>query len=184
MKIERPLAWLYSIKPLPLLISNLCFFGFIALAHGGYALVTAFVEEPGAPQPVPIWIAATSAAVSSVCALAGLAALLKSPVALRVLMLQAVVLLAYGAWMLWFSLDIVIHGVPKDTAFAWNPMIFALVVTYPPFLWLRLHPGLVAARPGLRLLPFVFMLASFVISGFAMWRMIQMFTAPPPGMGP
>lgn len=184
MTIERVLVWLYSIKPLPLLVSNLFLFGFIALAHGGYALVTAFVEEPGAPQLVPIWFAATSAAVSCVSALASLVALLKSSAAQRVLMLQAVVLLAYGAWMLWFSLDIVIHGAPKDTAFAWNPIIFAFVVTYPPFLWLRLHPGLVAARPGLRLLPFVFMLASLVISGFAMWRMIQMFTTASPGMGP
>jgi hypothetical protein len=172
-RIDAYLSKWYGTSEKTLLKVDLGIFGILVLVHGGSMLIGALSEDAATAPVSTEWLGTASVVVALVCLLAGLLALFRTSWTRQVLMLHSVVLLAYGAWFFWMAIEVAIHGIPPARRFSWNPFLFAFLVTYPPFLWLKLQPALRERRPAAGRIPLVVLVLSLVVSGIVLWRLYQ-----------
>jgi hypothetical protein len=142
---------------------------FVLIAHGGaLILVRAGKPHPFGESFQLVYFSIPIAATAIVLALVAWAVPHCRNVVLKI---HTFILGCVSAFALWFSLDVVAHGIPSG-AFVWDPILFAFVLAYPTYLARRtLVPAAALRSPALRYAHVFAAILAILISVAVYWRM-------------
>lgn len=165
--LERTVDRLDRIEPRSLLLHNagLALLFLIGEVSALWAIRAGTYDAPVGDEPyIYFGIALLVVALAS-----ALVAWFWQPWRTIVLKSHAALLLVGAVYTLWFSLSLVVKGIPGGTI-AWNPLFFAYVVAYPVYLARRVFFLSNAPTPIVRYGHVLLAALALVISAGVFWR--------------
>jgi hypothetical protein len=171
--IDRTVAGLDRVDDRAWLGVNVMLFGFVLLAHGGALLLMRLQPEAVPPGFGIVYLTVPLAIVLLLVGAVGFAsARWRRPV----LKVHAAALGLLMAWLTWFVVDVLAHGIPAGTRFSWTPFLYTAMVFYT-CLFLRRTFASAAQAARWRALPFWAAGVAAVLDMTVMARVIQMFAS-------
>lgn len=156
-----------QVNPETLLKINIFLGFFIALAHG---LPLLFLEKN--QIPTSMLIGYFTAPVALLAALFCIAALFRPSWVQWVLKAHTVFLVIMAIYLLYFSINTILVGIPAGSNFSWNPLFFAFVLAYPVYLTRRFLVTQEAMQLfAIKYLHVIVFIGSFLISAAIMAKM-------------